>query len=58
VKRRDSVLLSIISTLFLFGSVTLLIIAISYALKKPVAQPKQEPSHVWVLGLEEALASL
>ena len=51
-------LLSIISTLFLFGSVTLLIIAISYALKKPVAQPKQEPSHVWVLGLEEALASL
>jgi len=51
-------LLSIISTLFLFGSVTLVIIAISYALKRPVGEPQQEPSHVWVLGLEEALASL
>ncbi|HYT44406.1 MAG TPA: hypothetical protein VEP90_18905 [Methylomirabilota bacterium] len=51
-------LLSIISTLFLFGSVTLLIIAISYAFKKPVGEPKQEPDALWVLGLEEALASL
>ncbi len=50
--------LSINSTLFLFGSVTLLIIAISYALKKPVAQPKQEPDALWVLHVEEALASL
>jgi hypothetical protein len=60
MKRRKLMLAAIYvcSSLYLFGSVALLIVSIKYAFKYEPAEPKQEPSHVWVLGLEEALSSL
>jgi len=46
------------SSLYVVGSVVLLIVSLKYAFKKSVVQPIQEPDALWVLGLEEALASL
>jgi hypothetical protein len=57
-------MLIMLSTGFIFGSVTLLVFAIGYVLRtqrscvEPAVHSVEEPDALWVLGLEEALASL